>query len=125
MESLVLRKLPFAISPQKLNLVAGLVRRRSLSRALEILTFSPNKGSRLLYKMLQGAAKTLIKNGEDPSNFILLRLEVGRGIIMKRIIFRARGTSNRIHKRLSLVSCLIMRTGNPARFKGWRYTQVA
>lgn len=60
MATIIIKSSPLAISPQKMNLVAGLIRRKKLDYSLKILPFVPKKGGRILYKMLQGAAKSLV-----------------------------------------------------------------
>lgn len=44
------------ISPEKANLVAGLVRGAMVTDALNQLMFTPKKGARILYKVIASAA---------------------------------------------------------------------
>ncbi|CAJ0855704.1 17280_t:CDS:2 [Entrophospora sp. SA101] len=93
-----------SISPQKLNLVAEIIRKKELDYSLKILEFLPKKGGRILHKLLAGAAKNLEKSQEETANFYLSKIEVNRGRIQKRVIYRAKGRTNRIRKRYSLVN---------------------
>ena len=112
METQVIKTAPLAISPQKINLVAGTIRKKDLDYSLKILEFLPKKGGRILYKLLQGAAKNLEKNQENISNFYLSKIEVNQGKIQKRVIYRAKGRTNRIRKRYSLVNLYLSKKKN-------------
>nr|CAG8433659.1 12621_t:CDS:1 [Entrophospora candida] len=104
MELTVIKSSPLAISPQKMNLVAGLIRKKKLDYSLDLLSFLPKKGGRMLYKILQGAAKNLEKEKQETKNFYLTKIEVNRGKIQKRIMYRAKGRADRIRKRYCLVN---------------------
>ena len=104
MEQTTLKSAPLAISPQKMNLVAGLVRKKELDHSLQILNFSSKKGGRILHKLLAGMAKSLEKEKQEINNFYLNKIEVNRGRIQKKLIYRAKGRADRIRKRYSLVN---------------------
>jgi large subunit ribosomal protein L22 len=104
MDSIIIKSSQVAISPQKMNLIAGLVRRKELDHSLTFLAFLPKKGGRILYKLLQGAAKSLVKKKENTSDFYLDRIEIGQGRTQKRTIYRAKGRTDRIRKRYCLIS---------------------
>ena len=104
MEPIIIKSSAIAISPQKMNMVAGIIRKKKLDYSLKILEFLPKKGGRILYKLLAGAAKGLEKNQEKPANFYLRKVEVNQGKIQKRVIYRAKGRTNRIKKRYSLIN---------------------
>lgn len=110
MDSIIIKSSQVAISPQKMNLIAGLIRKKGLDHSLNFLAFLPKKGGRILYKLLQGAAKSLIKKKESTSNFYLDRVEINQGRTQKRAIYRAKGRTDRIRKRYSLINlCLAKR----------------
>ncbi|CAJ0761331.1 15533_t:CDS:10 [Entrophospora sp. SA101] len=102
--SIIIKSSAISISPQKLNLVAEIIRKKELDYSLKILEFLPKKGGRILHKLLAGAAKNLEKSQEETANFYLSKIEVNRGRIQKRVIYRAKGRTNRIRKRYSLVN---------------------
>jgi len=104
MEPIIIKTSQIPISPQKMNLVAGIIRKKNLDYSLKILEFLPKKGGRILYKLLQGAAKNLEKSQENLSNFYLSKIEVNQGRIQKRAIYRAKGRTNRIRKRYTLIN---------------------
>lgn len=103
MESIIIKSSSIHISPQKMNLVAGIIRRKDLDYSLKTLEFLPKKGGRILHKLLKGAAKNLEKSQENLSNFYLSKIEVNQGVTQKRAIYRAKGRTNRIRKRHSLI----------------------
>jgi large subunit ribosomal protein L22 len=104
MEQFIIKSSPIAISPQKMNLVAGLIRKKELDYSLNLLNFLPKKGGRKLYKLLQGAAKILAKDKDKTGNFYLNKIEVNQGRIQKKVIYRARGRADRVKKRYCLVN---------------------
>ena len=104
MELTIIKSSSLAISPQKMNLVASLIRKKKLDYSLNLLSFLPKKGGRMLYKLLQGAAKNLEKEKQEVKNFYLTKIEVNQGRIQKRAIYRAKGRTDRIRKRYCLVN---------------------
>src|SRR5579862_3687220 len=103
MEPIVIKSSSISISPQKMNLVAGIIRKKDLDYSLKTLEFLPKKGGRILNKLLAGAAKNIEKSQENTSNFYLSKIEVNQGRTQKRAIYRAKGRTNRIRKRHSLI----------------------
>ena len=86
-------------SPQKLNLVAGLIRGKKVEKALADLTFSKRRISGDVKKCLQSA----IANAENNHNLdidalVVAQAFVGKGLVMKRMHTRGRGRSARIFK---------------------------
>ena len=104
MEPIIIKSSQIPISPQKMNLVAGIIRKKELDYSLKILEFLPKKGGRILHKLLKGAAKNLEKSQENLNNFYLSKIEVNQGRIQKRAIYRAKGRTNRIRKRYTLIN---------------------
>jgi len=117
MEPIVIKSSSIHISPQKMNLVAGIIRRKDLDYSLKTLEFLPKKGGRILHKLLTGAAKSLEKNQENPSNFYLSKIEVNQGRTQKRVIYRAKGRTNRIRKRYSLINLYLSKKETVAEAK--------
>ncbi|WNE41071.1 MAG: hypothetical protein mread185_000528 [Mycoplasmataceae bacterium] len=112
MESIIIRSSSLSISPQKMNLVAGIIRKKDLNYGLKVLEFLPSKGGRIIYKLLTGAAKTLEKNQEQTNDFYFSKVEVNQGKTQKRVIYRAKGRTNRIRKRHSLVNLYLKKKEN-------------
>ena len=95
-------------SPQKLNLVAEMIRGLDASDALAALSFSRRRIAVDVRKVLQSA----IANGENNHDLDVDRLyvseaSVGKAIIMKRWRARARGRTARIHKPFSKLTVIV------------------
>ncbi|PCJ26948.1 MAG: 50S ribosomal protein L22 [Rickettsiales bacterium] len=89
-------------SPQKLNLVAAMIRNMKASEALAQLAFSPKRIAVDVRKCLQSAVANAENNiGLDIDNLVVTSATVGRSLVMKRIRARARGRSARIMKPFS------------------------
>ena len=86
-------------SPQKLNLVAGLIRGKKVDKALTDLTFSKKRIAQDVKKCLQSAIANAENNHNlDVDELIVAEAWVGKGLVMKRGRPRARGRFGRIHK---------------------------
>ncbi len=72
------------ISYKKMNVVAGLVRRKPVSEALAFLKFAPKKAARLLYKMVASAAANAAEQGLDQKNLQIDQIQVTKGALYKR-----------------------------------------
>ena len=84
-------------SPQKLNLVAQMIRGKKVDKALTDLTFSNKRIAQDVKKCLQSA----IANGEnnhDVDELIVAEAWVGKNLTMKRGRPRARGRFGKILK---------------------------
>jgi large subunit ribosomal protein L22 len=89
-------------SPQKLNLVAGLIRGKKVEKALNDLTFSKKRIAIDVKKCLQSAIANAENNhGLDVDELIVAEAYVGKNLVMKRGRPRARGRFGRIHKPFS------------------------
>ena len=99
-------------SPYKLNLVAGLIRGRSAGEALNILKFSNKAMSVDVAKVLASA----IANAENNHNLDVDALwvkeaSVGKALVMKRFVARARGRGSRIVKPFSRIRVVVRERG--------------
>src|SRR5689334_10969422 len=80
------------ISPQKLNLIAGLIRGKHVSSALDLLSFSKRRAAQDVYKVLVSAISNAENNhGLDIDSLFVAEASVGKGLVMKRFHARARG----------------------------------
>ena len=87
------------ISPQKLNLVASMIRGKPVERALNDLTFSRKRISSDVKKVLESAIANAENNhGLDIDSLVVAEAYVGKNIVMKRFRARARGRGARILK---------------------------
>ena len=89
-------------SPQKLNLVAALIRGKKVERALSDLTFSKRRIAQDVKKCLQSAIANAENNHNlDVDELIVAEAYVGKNLVMKRGRPRARGRFGRIIKPFS------------------------
>lgn len=93
------------ISSLKLNLVADLVRGKSVREALSLLQFIPKKGAPILRKTIRSAQANAERSKEaDPERLIVSQVVVNKGTTMKRSINAGRGRIKPIKKPTAHVS---------------------
>lgn len=93
------------VSPQKLNLVAAMIRGKSVHRALNDLAFSRKRIAADVSKCLQSAVANAENNhGLDVDSLVVAEAYVGKNLTMKRIRARARGRLGRIAKPFSEIT---------------------
>ncbi len=90
------------ISPTKVRLMADMIRGLFADDALDVLRFQPNRGARMLEKVLRSA----LANAEDRrapnlKNLTVMEVRVDPGPMFKRMRPRSRGMANIIKKRMS------------------------
>ena len=92
-------------SPQKLNLVAQLIRNKPVDKALADLTFSKKRIAEDVKKTLQSAIANAENNhGLDVDELIVAEAYVGKNLTMKRGRPRARGRYGKILKPFAQVT---------------------
>ena len=98
-------------SPRKMRLVAGLIRGKSVSRALSLLKFEPNSGSERLEKLLLSALSNWQLKNEDArieeANLYIKEIFVNEGKMLKRLRPAPQGRGHRIRKRSNHVTVII------------------
>jgi len=96
------------VSPQKLNLVAGLIRGKKVERALADLTFSTKRHAQDVKKVLQSAIANAENNHNlDVDQLVVAEASVGKALVMKRFRPRARGRVGRIEKPFSRIRIVV------------------
>ncbi len=89
-------------SPQKLNLVAAMIRGKKVEKALADLTFSKKRIAEDVRKCLQSAIANAENNhGLDVDELVVAEAWVGKNLVMKRGRPRARGRFGKIMKPFS------------------------
>ena len=101
-------------SPQKVGLVASLIRGKSAMRSAQLLMFSRRRVAESVMKVLQSA----IANGEnnkglDAEKLVVSRVEVGKSITMKRWRPRARGRMGRYRRLWSSILIVLSEQPRP------------
>ena len=96
------------ISPQKLNLVAAMIRGKKVSAALADLEFSRKRIAGEVRKVLQSAIANAENNHDlDVDNLVVAEAHVGKALVMKRSSARARGRVGRIVKPFSNLTVVV------------------
>jgi large subunit ribosomal protein L22 len=96
------------VSPQKLNLVASLIRGKKVDSALADLTFSRKRIAGDVKKALQSAIANAENNhGLDVDDLIVSEAHVGKAFVIKRFHARARGRAGRIEKPFSNLTVVV------------------
>ena len=96
------------ISPQKLNLVAGLIRGKPVASALAELSFSKRRIAQDVRKVLQSAIANAENNHDlDVDSLVIAEASVGKSMVMKRFRARARGRMGRIQKPFSRIRIVV------------------
>ena len=96
------------ISPQKLNLVARLIRGKSCEEAISILMFSQRRVANEVKKVLQSAIANAENNQQlDVDRLVVAEATAGRQFVMKSWRPRARGRTGRILKPFSNLTIIV------------------
>jgi large subunit ribosomal protein L22 len=96
------------VSPQKLNLLAQLIRGKKVSMALADLEFSRKRIARDVRKCLESAIANAENNHDlDVDDLIVVEAHVGKGLVMKRFTPRARGRAGSIFKPFSHLTIVV------------------
>ena len=96
------------VSPQKLNLVAALIRGKKVAAALADLQFSRKRIAADVKKCLESAIANAENNHQlDVDELIVAEAHVGKGLVMKRFHPRARGRAGSIKKPYSHLTIVV------------------
>jgi large subunit ribosomal protein L22 len=96
------------VSPQKLNLVAAMIRGKKVDRALAELEFSRKRIAETVKKTLESAIANAENNHDlDVDALIVAEAYVGKSIVMKRFHARGRGRASRVEKPFSHLTIVV------------------
>ena len=96
------------VSPQKLNLLAQLIRGKKVATALADLEFSRKRIARDVRKCLESAIANAENNHDlDVDDLVVVQAHVGKGLVMKRHMPRARGRVGAITKPFSHLTIVV------------------
>jgi large subunit ribosomal protein L22 len=103
------------VSPQKLNLVAQLIRGKKAERALAELEFSRKRIAVEVRKALQSAIANAENNHSlDVDDLVVAEAYVGKALVLKRFSPRARGRAGRIEKPFANLTIIVREVAEPA-----------
>jgi large subunit ribosomal protein L22 len=96
------------VSPQKLNLVAQLIRGKKAASALADLEFSRKRIAKDVRKCLESAIANAENNHDlDVDDLVVVEAHVGKGFVIKRHVPRGRGRVGRIFKPFSHITIVV------------------
>ncbi len=95
-------------SPQKLNLLAQMIRGKKASRALIDLEFSKRRIAKEVRKVLMSAVSNAENNHNlDVDRLVITSATVGRTLKMKRFHARGRGRAAGVEKKFSNITIIV------------------
>ena len=96
------------VSPQKLNLLAQLIRGKKVNIALADLEFSRKRIAKEVRKCLESAIANAENNHDlDVDDLVVAQAHVGKGLVLKRFHARGRGRSGKILKPFSHLTIVV------------------
>jgi large subunit ribosomal protein L22 len=96
------------VSPQKLNLLAALIRGKKVATALADLEFSRKRIALDVRKCLESAIANAENNHQlDVDDLVVAQAHVGKGLVIKRFHARGRGRSGKILKPFSHLTIVV------------------
>jgi large subunit ribosomal protein L22 len=103
------------VSPQKLNLLAQLIRGKKVEKALADLEFSRKRSAFDVKKTLESAIANAENNHNlDVDDLVVAAAYVGNAMILKRFSPRARGRAARIRKPFAHLTIVVREAGGAA-----------
>jgi large subunit ribosomal protein L22 len=99
------------VSPQKLNLLAGLIRGKKVDRALADLEFSRKRIAQDVRKCVMSAVANAENNHDlDVNSLIVSEAYVGKNLVMKRFAARGRGRGFSVMKPFAQITVVVRET---------------
>src|SRR6186713_3394330 len=103
------------VSPQKLNLVAQLIRGKKVATALADLEFSRKRIARDVRKCLESAIANAENNHDlDVDELVVAEAHVGKALVLKRFHPRGRGRMGKILKPFSNLTIVVRQVQSEA-----------
>ncbi|RTL73067.1 MAG: 50S ribosomal protein L22 [Hyphomicrobiales bacterium] len=107
------------ISPQKLNLLAQLIRGKKVDTALADLEFSRKRIAQDVRKCVMSAVANAENNhGLDVNDLVVSQAYVGKNLVMRRFHARGRGRSSPIEKPFAQLTVVVKEVEAKADAKG-------
>src|ERR1700690_1813330 len=104
------------VSPQKLNLVAQLIRGKKVAMALADLEFSRKRIAKDVRKCLESAIANAENNHDlDVDDLVVAEAHVGKGLVIKRFAPRGRGRPERGYKPFAQLTIVVRQVEAEAR----------
>lgn len=94
-------------SPRKVRLVAKSVLGKRVNDAMLTLSFMSKRAADPLKSLISSAVANANTSGLNVDDLVITSLRVDKGIVLKRMMPRARGSAYRINKRTSHVTVVL------------------
>lgn len=100
-------------SPRKVNLVASMIRGMAVGKALDVLKFCKRAVAKDVRKTLLSAISNAeMNNGLNVDLLKVREAYVGKAIVLRRFMARAKGSGAPIRKRFSRLTVVLCETGD-------------
>lgn len=97
-------------TPRKVRVVTDLIKGKRVEEALTTLRFLPKRAAAPIHKLIASAVANAEKNfGADRATLVVENITVDKGMVLKRMMPRARGSAARLKKRASHVTVTLSR----------------
>lgn len=100
------------LSPRKVRPVAGVIRKLTPQRALEVLPFVKKRASQYLIKVIKSAVASAAEKGIDIKSLEFSEIQIGEGPRLKRGRPVSRGRWHPIKKRMSHIRVVLTTRNN-------------
>ncbi len=95
-------------SPRKVRIIADLIRGKNVAQAKNVLMFADRRAAPVISKLLDSAIANAKTNfGVETDGLFVKEIRVDKGITMKRMMPRARGSGFPINKRTSHIAIVL------------------
>ena len=96
-------------SPTKVRPVANIIKNQRYTKAIAILENMPQKGARLLHKVLKSAASNALNRDKklDEDSLIVKTVMIDEGPRLKRVWFRGKGRADMLLKRMCHITVVV------------------
>ena len=113
-------------SPRKVRLVSDLVKGKSVSQAIQILSVTTKSAAEPLSKLIKSAVQSAKSTNVEEKNLYIKDFRVDAGVTMKRSMPRARGSAFQILKITCHISLVLgEREGENLKTKSSKHAEPA
>ena len=96
------------LSPRKVRLILDQIRGKSVEEAINLISFTPQKGAKVLLKLINSAVANAEQGSDvDVDKLYIQKIFADEGPTLKRFRPRAMGRATRIRKRTSHLTVIL------------------
>lgn len=112
-------------APRKVALVADLIRGKRAEDALIALQMLSKRASDPMAKLVRSAIANARSKGLATDSLVISRIEVGKGLVIKRTMPRARGRGAPIRKKMSHITLTLTERQRSTKSQNPNFKQVS